>query len=374
MTPLMIDDIKNKMNELVEEIYNAVPAGLGEGNIKTSIEDLNKVLETGAEWAVKNGYGFKEDLENCEESGNYKGADANKVSDQAKKRGKNQLGSLGSGNHFLEVQVVDQILDESTAKAFGLKKGQIVYMIHCGSRGLGHQVCSDYLRLMEKEFASELAKLPDRELIYAPAKSKLCDDYLAAMKAAANFAWCNRHIIADLVRNCFVKIFGIKKESMKTLYDVAHNIAKIEEHEFDGEKHKVFMHRKGATRAFGPGSKEIPKKYFEIGQPVIIPGSMGTASYVLVGTDKGMKLSLGSTAHGAGRMMSRNQAVRDFGRENIVSELKQKGIVVKGHSHIGLAEEAPGAYKDIDEVVKVSDKLGIAKAVVRLKPLGVVKG
>ncbi|MBN2421569.1 RtcB family protein [Candidatus Woesearchaeota archaeon] len=373
-TPLMIDDVKNKINELIEEIFKTVPAGLGEGNLKVSIDELNQVLEMGARWAVEKGYGTKEDLENCEESGDYKGADANKVSDGAKKRGKNQLGSLGSGNHFLEVQVVDQIFNEETAKVFGLKKGQIVFMIHCGSRGLGHQVCSDYLRLMEKEFEKELSKLPDRELIYAPAGTKLCDDYLAAMKAAANFAWCNRHIIADLVRDCFVKIFGIDKKSMHTLYDVAHNIAKIEEHEFEGEKHTVFMHRKGATRAFGPGMQEVPLKFRKIGQPIIIPGSMGTASYVLVGTEKSMKMSLGSTAHGAGRTMSRHQAIADFGSKDLVSDLGKQGIVVRGHSKSGLSEEAPGAYKDIDEVVKVSDELGIAKAVVRLKPLGVVKG
>ncbi len=373
-TPLMIDDVKDKMSELIDCMYKTVPAGLGEGNVKISVSELNDVLNNGAEWAVKHGYGFKEDIENSEESGNYKGADASKVSDGAKKRGKNQLGSLGSGNHFLEVQVVDQVLNENVAKVFGLKKGQIVVMIHCGSRGLGHQVCSDYLRLMEKEFADEITKLPDRELIYAPSGTKLCSDYLAAMKAAANFAWCNRHIIADLVRNCFVNIFGIKKESMHVLYDVAHNIAKIEEQEFDGKKVKVFMHRKGATRAFGPGNKEIPEIYRKVGQPVIIPGSMGTASYVLVGTKEGMKLSLGSTAHGAGRMMSRTQALRDFKGESVVSDLRHEGIIVKGHSITGIAEEAPGAYKDIDEVVKVSDELGIAKIVVRLRPLGVVKG
>jgi len=373
-TPLTIDDVKPKINQLVECCYDAVPAGLGEGNLKVSKEELDIVLEQGAKWAFDKGYGIKEDLLNCEEEGTYKGADASKVSDHAKGRGKNQLGSLGSGNHFVEIQYVDEVLHEEAAKAFGLKKNQIVYMIHCGSRGLGHQVCSDYLRRMEREFTKEVAKLPDRELIYAPAGTQAADDYLKAMKASANFAWCNRYIIADLVRSCFVKIFGLKKTDIKTMYDVAHNIAKIEEHEFDGVKRKVYMHRKGATRAFGPGSKEIPEKYRKVGQPVLIPGSMGTASYVLVGTEKGMKESLGSTAHGAGRLMSRHQAVREFGNKGLVEQLRAKGIIVKGHSQRGLAEEAPGAYKDVDEVVRVSDSLGIAKAVVRLKPLAVVKG
>ncbi len=373
-TPLMKDDVKDKMNQLIEECYKAVPAGLGEGNVKISREELDKVLEKGASWAFEKGYGLKDDLLNSEESGTYKGADASKVSDQAKNRGKNQLGSLGSGNHFLEIQYVSDVIDEEKAKVFGLRKNQVVFMIHCGSRGLGHQVCSDYLRRMEKEYAGEIAKLPDRELVYAPAGSQACEDYLKAMKAAANFAWCNRYIIADLVRNCFVKVFDIKKTEVKTVYDVAHNIAKIEEYEFNGKRKKVYMHRKGATRAFGPGNKEIPEKYRKTGQPVIIPGSMGTASYVLSGTETGMKESLGSTAHGAGRIMSRHQATREFNGKGLISELASRGIIVRGHSMSGLAEEAPGAYKDIDEVVSVSDKLGIAKAVVKLKPLAVVKG
>jgi tRNA-splicing ligase RtcB len=373
-TPLMIDDVESKIKELIDCIYSAVPAGLGEGNLKISKEEMDEVLNKGAKWAFEKGYGLKEDLENSEESGSMEGADASKISDQARSRGKNQLGSLGSGNHFVEIQYVEQIFDEKAAKSFGLKKGQIVYMIHCGSRGLGHQVCSDYLRKIEHAFPAELAKLPDRELAYAPAGTPLCDDYLKAMKAAANFAWCNRFIIADNVRNCFVKLFGVKRESVQTMYDVAHNIVKVEEHVFDGVKRKVYLHRKGATRAFGPGRSEIPVKYRKIGQPVIIPGSMGTASYVLVGTDKGMTESLGSTAHGAGRVMSRHQATREFRGQALVSELGKEGIIVKGHSMSGIAEEAPGAYKDIDEVVKVSDELGIAKAVVRLKPMGVVKG
>ncbi len=373
-TPLTLKDVETKMKELIDSIYLAVPAGVGEGNLKLSKEELNDVLNKGANWAFEHKIGLKDDLENSEESGSMKGADYSKVSEQARSRGKNQLGSLGSGNHFVEIQYVDQIFDEKAAKAFGLKKGQIVYMIHCGSRGLGHQVCSDYLRKIEQAFPAELAKLPDRELAYAPSGTQLCDEYLKAMKAAANFAWCNRFIIGDNVRNCFVKIFGIKREDVKTMYDVAHNIVKVEEHVFDGVKRKVYLHRKGATRAFGPGRLEIPEKYRKIGQPIIIPGSMGTASYVLVGTEKGMSESLGSTAHGAGRVMSRHQAKDEFKGQTLVKELGEQGITIRGHSMSGLAEEAPGAYKDIDEVVKVSDELGIARAVVRLKPLGVVKG
>ncbi|HME87297.1 MAG TPA: RtcB family protein [Candidatus Nanoarchaeia archaeon] len=373
-TPLMFKDVQKKLQELADACYAAVPAGLGEGNVKVSLDELNEVLNKGSEWALKKGYGIKDDVTNCEEEGNYKGADASKVSDGAKKRGKNQLGSLGSGNHFIEIQVIDEIFDEKAAKAFGLQKGQIVYMIHCGSRGLGHQVCSDYLRLMEKEFPKELALLPDKELIYAPAGTQLCDDYFKAMKAAANFAWCNRHIIADLARNCFVNLFKVKREEIRTVYDVAHNIAKVEEHEFNGKMKKVYMHRKGATRAFPPGSMDIPTKYRKVGQPVIIPGSMGTASYVLVGTDRGMETSMGSTAHGAGRTMSRHQATREFNGDKLVSSLQKQGIIIKGHSMVGLAEEAPDAYKDIEEVVKVSNELGIATAVARMKPLIVVKG
>ncbi len=366
------EEVKPKLKELVDSIFKNVPAGLGEGHVKVSKEEFDKVLTKGARWAVENGYGNEEDLENCEEFGTMKTADPNMCSDKTKSRGRDQIGSLGSGNHFCEVQFVEKIHNEKAAEVFGLKEGQVVVMIHCGSRGFGHQVCSDYLRKMEQEFAKELAKLPDRELVYAPAGTKLCEDYFKAMSAAANFAWCNRHVIGHFVRKAFAEVFP--NVEMHTVYDVAHNIAKLEEIEIDGEKRKVYMHRKGATRAFGPHRPEIPAKYQEVGQPVLIPGSMGTASYVLVGTEQGMKVSCGSTAHGAGRMMSRAQAKREYSGELLVKELKEVGIIVRGHSWSGLAEEAPGAYKPIENVAEVSDKLEIGNIVVRLVPLGCIKG
>ena len=372
-TNLIRKDVEGKIKEITEAVFNNIPAGLGEGNVKISSEELDKVLKYGAKWAVDNGYGNKDDLLHCEENGCMDTADPKAVSNKAKSRGKGQLGSLGSGNHFLEVQYVDKVFDKEAAKVFGLEEGQVVFMIHCGSRGLGHQVCSDYIHEMELKFSDIVAKLPDRELVYAPSGTETCDRYLKAMSCAANFAWCNRHVIGDLVRKSLKDVFGAKTK-VDTVYDVAHNIAKIEEHEFEDGKHKVFLHRKGATRAFGPNEEGIPEDYKKVGQPILIPGSMGTSSYVLVGTKEGMKESYGSTAHGAGRMMSRMEAKREFRGETIQKELGQKGIFLKGHSMSGIAEEAPLAYKDIDEVVKVSDDVHIGRLVARLKPMGVVKG
>ena len=372
-TNLNREEVEIKIKELLHQLSRDVPAGVGRSNIKVSDEELDNVLEKGAEWAVKNGYGNKEDLEFCEENGGMMTADASKVSKHAKQRGCNQLGTLGSGNHFLEIQYVDEIFDKKIAEAFGIEKeGQIVIMIHCGSRGLGHQVCSDYLREMERAFPEVVAKLPDRDLIYAPIKHRLGKDYFAAMSAAANFAWCNRHIIGDKTKKA-VKMF-FQNAEIETVYDVAHNICKAEEHEIEGKMKKVYMHRKGATRAFGPGNKEIPKKYQKVGQPIIIPGSMGTASYVLVGTEKAEEISFASTAHGAGREMSRHEALRRWTGEEIKKELESKKIFIKSASWKGIAEEAPGAYKDIDEVVEVSHQLGIGNKVARLKPIGVIKG
>lgn len=365
-------EIYPKIKELLHEISRCIPAGVGRSNISVSTTELNKVLEQGAEWAVKNGYGNKDDLEFCEENGRMKTANASLVSDDAKKRGHDQLGTLGSGNHFLEVQYVDEIFNEEAAKTFGLEEGQITVMIHCGSRGLGHQVCSDYLRKMEKALPEIVANLPDRELIYAPASHPLCKEYFAAMSAAANFAWCNRHIIGHQTRKAFSTIF--KESELNTVYDVAHNISKIEEHEIDGKMKKVYMHRKGATRAFGPGNDEIPKEYKKVGQPILIPGSMGTASYVLVGTNESEEVSFSSTAHGAGRLMSRHEALRKYKADTLRKELESHKIYIKSASNKGIAEEAPGAYKDIEQVVSVSDELGIGKKVARLKPIGVVKG
>ncbi len=378
-TNLRIEDVRPRIREVVDTLFRNVPSGVGSSGlvrIKTQSE-LDEVLKLGAKWAVEHGYGVEEDLEVLEENGCMESADPSKVSNTAKKRGMPQLGSLGSGNHFLEVQVVDEIYNPDVAKVFGIEEvGQICVMIHTGSRGLGHQVCSDYLREMERRFKHLVKNLPDRELIYAPIQSELAHDYFAAMSAAANFAWCNRQMIVHWVRESFEQVFKKDWESLEMyiVYDVAHNIAKLEEHEVDGKKVKVYVHRKGATRAFPKGHKDIPSKYRNVGQPVLIPGSMGTASYVLVGTEIAMQQTFGSTAHGAGREMSRSQAIKRFRGSEVAKRLERQGIYVHGASWRGIAEEAPEAYKDIDEVVKTSDRVGIAKAVARLRPIGVVKG
>jgi len=367
------EEVQPKINEIIDNLFKFCPAGLGSSNIRVDTNKIDQILKNGAKWAVENGYGNKEDLEHSEENGCMKEAEPKYVSDGAKKRGQKQIATLGSGNHFLEVQYVDEIYDKEAAKSFGIeKKGQVMFMIHCGSRGLGHQVCSDYLREMEKTYPEVVAKLPDRELIYAPSGSELCKKYFGAMAAAANFAWCNRHVLGHQTRLAVNAVF--KDAKIETIYDVAHNIAKVEEHIIDGKLTKVFLHRKGATRAFGPGREEIPKDYRKVGQPIILPGSMGTASYLLVGTNDSMELTFGSTAHGAGRVMSRHEAISRFRGENIVKDLEKRGIHVKGASMQGIAEEASEAYKDIDEVVEVSHKAGIGKKVCRLVPLGVIKG
>jgi tRNA-splicing ligase RtcB len=372
-TNLKKEDIYPKTRELLESLFKNTPAGLGGSNIRVSLEALNEVLNKGAKWAVENNYGNQDDLDHCEEGGRMTTADAKTVSEKAKSRGRKQLATLGSGNHFLEIQYVDKIFDKEIAKAFGItEEGQVMLMIHCGSRGLGHQVCSDYLREMEKTFPEIIQKLPDKELVYAPAGHPLAAKYLKAMSAAANFAWCNRHIIGHQSRLAFSKTFPDSK--LETVYDVAHNICKIEEHVIDGETKKVYMHRKGATRAFPPGHPEVPKAYREVGQPILIPGSMGTASYLLVGTPEGMEATFGSAPHGAGRVMSRHEAMRRFRGETVKKELASKKILIKSASWRGVAEEAPGVYKDIDEVVEITHQAGIGRKVVRLKPIGVVKG
>ena len=316
--------------------------------------------------------GLEEDLERCEESGCMENANPSKVSERAKKRGLPQAGTLGAGNHFIEIQKVEDIYDEETAKVFGLDKNSIVIMIHCGSRGLGHQVASDYIRYFEKQFPGQIKKLPDRELINAPIKSQEGQDYLKAMNCAVNFAFCNRQVIMNHVRDVLKIYFPENKSQL--VYDVCHNIAKIEEHEVNGENKEICVHRKGATRAFGKGRKEIPEAYRAIGQPVIIPGSMGTSSYILKGTEESEKLAFGSTAHGAGRVMSRSKAKKSWTGEDIKKQLNDANIEVEAGSMNGLSEEAPGAYKDVDEVIEVSDSLGLAKKVVKLKPLAVMKG
>jgi tRNA-splicing ligase RtcB len=325
---------------------------------------------------VEHGYGIPEDVSHCESNGCIPGADPSKVSMRAQGRGRKQLGTVGAGNHFIEVQQVEQIFEPTVAHAYGITKvGQVVVMIHCGSRGFGHQVCTDYIRMMEDEQPELVKGLADRNLIYAPLGSRLAADYFAAMCAAANYAFVNRHVLGHFVRQGFAEVFGPEVAAkVTTVYDICHNIAKREVHMIAGKEKEVMVHRKGATRAFPPGFEELPKEYRVHGQPVIIPGSMGTASYVLHGTETAMKEAFGSTAHGAGRMMSRLQASKDFTADGVVADLAKRQVTVKAASRHGITEEAPGAYKDVDEVIRVCDEAGLAKKVARMVPIGVIKG
>ncbi len=370
-TNLTRENIKGKSKELSVALSRAIPSGIGKGGrVKLDEEEMRRVLREGAKFAVDGGYGVKEDYEHAEEDGCMEDADPACVSKKAISRGKNQLGSLGSGNHFLDIQYVDEIFDEKTAKVFGLKKNQICIMIHCGSRGLGHQVASDYIKLMEEKYGTQ--DLPDRQLVNAPINSELGKRYYKAMCAAVNFAFYNKQIITHFVRKVFREFFPESK--IEVLYDICHNIAKFEEHEINGKKKTVCVHRKGATRSFGPGRKEIVKSYRKVGCPIFIPGSMATSSYVLVGTKKAEELTFGSTAHGAGRLMSRHEAHRRFNLKEVERNLQEKKIELNARSRRGIVEEASGVYKDVDEVVRVSDEVGIGKLVARLKPLVVVMG
>ncbi len=381
-TNLKEKDVRPKVRELAREMFRAVPSGLGNlGALNLTSMQLDRVLSDGVKWAVENGYGTERDLEFCEENGTMKHSDPSKVSGEAKKRGAKSLGTLGSGNHFLEVERVDQIFDEEAAKILGVgEKDQVCVLMHTGSRGLGHQVCSDYLRIVEVAAPAFKIDLPDRELACAPAGSREAENYRLAMGSALNFAWTNRQIIAHNVRRAFERVFGMSSSDlgMDLVYDVAHNICKVEEHEVDFDnpkkKEKVFVHRKGATRAFPKGNEAVTQAYRNIGQPVLIPGSMGTASWVLLGKEKSMTASFGSTAHGAGRMMSRGAAIRNYPYEQVRKDLETRGIVLESASKKGVVEEAPGAYKDVDSVADVSDKVGIATKVVRLTPIAVIKG
>jgi tRNA-splicing ligase RtcB len=366
-------DVHEKRKQLLAEIFREVPAGVGKGGItRLNRNVLLEVCVKGAEWAVENGYGRREDLKRTEENGRMREADPSHLSPRAIERGIPQLGTLGAGNHFLEIQKVSEIFNEDVAGVFGIHSvGQILVMIHCGSRGLGHQVASDFIRLMENKIGSR--GLPDRELINAPVRSPLGQQYYKSMSAAVNYAFANRQMIAHWVRNVFKKIMG-SAEGMDQVYDVCHNVAKIEKHTIDGRVKDVCVHRKGATRSFGPGREEIPEVYRSVGQPIIIPGSMGTASYILVGTREAEQLSFGSTAHGAGRVMSRHEAIRRFRGEQIKKDLESRGIELQSTSWKGVAEEASQAYKDVDEVVKVSHKVGIGKLVAKVIPVGVMKG
>ncbi len=375
-TNLSFEEIKDKRNVLVDEIFKNVPAGLGEeAKIKFSKEELLEILVEGVDFAIKNGFGWKEDKEHIEENGRMKQVSYEYISDRAMDRGRVQIGSLGSGNHFLEVQVVDKIFDEKAAKSMGItKEGQVMIMIHTGSRGFGHQVASDFLRIMEHHI--DISSLPDRELVSVEFNSEIGQQYYLSMNAAANFAFTNRQLITHWVRQSFENILGMRAKDleMEIVYDVTHNMAKVEDHKVDGEKLKLVVHRKGATRSLGKGNKLLPERYKNIGQPVIIPGSMGTASYVLLGSEKAEQISFSSTAHGAGRVMSRKKAIKTFTKNQIEKLLLEKGVYVRSDSWRGVVEEAPQVYKDIDEVAKVSDEVGIGTLVARLVPVGVVKG
>ena len=369
--------LRARLKDLVSELFGSIPSGVGsKGTIRLSRADLDEVLVRGVGWAVDHGYGSLRDAESCEEAGCISGADPDYVSDRARKRGSPQLGSLGSGNHFLEVQKVDRIYDEEAAGLMGIKEGAVTVLIHCGSRGFGHQVCTDYLRISERALDRYGIALPDRELACVPNTSEEGESYRKAMFAALNFAWSNRQMITHWTRKAFERVFERSESDlgMDMVYDVAHNIAKVETHDIGGRRRRVVVHRKGATRAFPANMEEVSARYRRVGQPVLIPGSMGTASWILLGQPGSMGLSFGSTAHGAGRTMSRSRARRDYTASEVSRSLSERGILVKASSGRGIVEEAPQAYKDVDAVVEVSHRLGIATKVARLVPVGVIKG
>ena len=373
-TPLLHKDVSGR-RDLIDELFRTVPTGVGaKSSLKVSSKSLDGMMMKGARWAVSEGYGVERDLVRCEEGGYMKTADSRSVSARAKQRGIPQGGTLGSGNHFLEIQVVREIFDPDAARAFGLTLGQVCCMIHCGSRGLGHQVCTDHLKILESATKKYHITIPDRQLACAPVTSPEGKAYFGAMAASANYAWANRQIICHTARQVLSKMFRIGYEEMPLIYDVAHNVAKIEEHVLDGKSSEVCVHRKGATRAFGPGSRDLPADLISIGQPVIIPGSMGTSSYVLCGTQVAMDRTFGSTCHGAGRVMSRTQAKKNLNGREIAANLLKEGIIVRAHSENAIADEAPGVYKPSDEVVNVVHEVGISRLVARLSPLGVIKG
>jgi len=376
-TNLTIDEVKPKIRDIVQRLATNVPSGVGsEGPLSLSSKDLDNLLINGTKWAVSHGYGEQNDIEHTEERGAMAGADPSRVSRHAKERGTSQQGTLGSGNHFLEVQVVEEIYDERVAAAFGLFKDQITIMVHSGSRGLGHQVCTDYIRVMNEAVRKYNIYLPDRQLCCAPINSPEGRDYFAAMAAAANFAWANRQMLMHWTRESFAQAMGASpgKLGITLIYDVAHNIAKMEKHKVNGKEKLLCVHRKGATRAFPAGHPDIPEDYKEVGQPVLIPGDMGRYSYILVGTEKAMEETWGSVCHGAGRLMSRAAATRQVSVGQLMADLEKKGIIVMAASRKGLVEEAPEAYKDVREVVDVVHNAGLARKVARMKPLGVVKG
>jgi tRNA-splicing ligase RtcB len=378
LTNLHVSEVRPRIKEIIGELFKNVPAGVGsEGVTDVAAGEIDNILNLGGRWAVEKGYGWEEDLDATEEGGQMKNADTTKVSRKAKERGIPQVGSLGSGNHFLEVDEVSKIYDPVAAKAFGITgEGQITVTIHCGSRGCGHQIATDYLQVMERHLREKKLELPDRQLACAEINSTAGQDYFTAMAAGANFAWANRQMILHWTRQSFESVFNRTAEElgMHQLYDVAHNIAKLEEHEVEGKKMKVIVHRKGATRSFPRDHPDVPLKYREVGQPVIIPGDMGAGSYILVGTQQTMKEAFGSTCHGAGRLMSRAAATRLYNVQEVRRRMEQQGIYLKASTKDGILEEAPGAYKDIDQVISVVEGAGLSQPVARLKPVGVMKG
>lgn len=376
-TNLPKDELSSRIRELIEGFYREIPTGVGsKGKLRLSADEHKKVLLKGSRWIVERGLGDKEDLDHTESQGYLEGADPELISKKAYERGSAQLGTLGSGNHFTEIQYVEQVYDEAIANALGIFKDQITVMIHTGSRGFGHQVCTDFLEVMQRAIKKYKIELPDNELACAPFDSPEARDYMAAMKAAANYAWANRQLIMHWVKETFIKTLAAGPGSIgiSLIYDVAHNIAKVEEHITNGKKRKLIVHRKGATRAFSPGHSELPEVYRHIGQPVIIPGDMGRASFLLIGTEKGMQESFGSTCHGAGRMLSRHQAVKKSKGRAIWREMEDAGIIVRATGRRTLAEEMPEAYKDVSNVVDVVHNAGLSKKIAKFRPLGVIKG
>jgi tRNA-splicing ligase RtcB len=371
---LLASDVRPRLKELIDQIFRDVPCGAGtEGRVHLKRSDLDNVLRNGARWMVENGFGVAQDAGLAEAGGALDGALPDKVSDRAKERGMPQLGTLGSGNHFLEVQYVDEVHDAAAADAMGIRQGQVVVLIHSGSRGLGHQVCTDYVALMNQVMAKYKIILPDRQLACAPASSEEGKAYLGAMAAAANFAWANRQAITHFLRAAFQRVLG-EGGRLDLVYDVCHNIAKSETYSVDGRKREVLVHRKGATRAFPPGHRQIPAEYRAVGQPVFIPGSMGTASWVLVGRQSALEETFGSVCHGAGRLMSRTAIRKGRDARQEQRKLEERGILVRAESREGILEELPEAYKNVDEVIEVVHKAGLAAKVARLRPMGVIKG
>ncbi len=377
-TNLTLKDVKPRIKELVDILFRTVPAGVGSsGFVKLNVQKFKDIIERGSEWCIEQGYGWQEDLERTEENGRMKNADCSKVSDRAIKRGMEQIGTLGSGNHYLEIQYAKEIHDKETAKQFGItEENQIVIMFHCGSRGFGHQIGTDYLDLFLNVMPKYGIKVLDRELACAPFRSKEGQDYYKAMACGVNMSFANRQVILHRIREAFSKVFRQSAEdlNMHQVYDVSHNTAKIEKHTVNGETKEVLVHRKGSTRAFGPGREEVPSMYRDVGQPVIIGGSMETGSYLLAGTQKAMDETFGSTCHGSGRTMSRARAKHLWRGDKLLRDMEQRGIYVKSASMPGVAEEAGGAYKDIDEVINSVHDAGISKKVVKLSPIGNVKG